>query len=133
MSEFAEMAEHEGHLRVGACEVHARLNTIVRGGITYRCEPRVIDVLLCLVRHAPEPVSKEQLQAEVWPDATVSKRPPAALFARQRSSPDGNAKRSGRRPSTARFSAWSGRYPCLHGIRPNGRSPRLGSRWPERS
>ena len=72
MREFAAMTEHEGHLRVGACEVHARLNTIVRDGTKFRCEPRIIDVLLCLARHAPEPVSKEQLQDEVWSDTTVS-------------------------------------------------------------
>ena len=52
--------------RVGDCEVQPDLNTIKRAGRSMRCEPRVIDVLLCLIRHAPAPVSKEQIREEVW-------------------------------------------------------------------
>ena len=79
MPEFTEMIQDKEQpsdrmtaYRVGECEVHASLNTIVRGDHRFRCEPRVIDVLLCLIGHAPAPVSMEQLQSEVWPSTAVS-------------------------------------------------------------
>ncbi len=64
--------EQNAIYRVGEFEVDASLNTISRAERSVRCEPRVIDVLMCLIRHAPGPISKPDLLAEVWPGITVS-------------------------------------------------------------
>ena len=58
--------------KVGQWLVEPSLNTISRNGTTVQLEPKVMSVLVCLVEHAGDPVSKQQLLQSVWPDTFVS-------------------------------------------------------------
>lgn len=58
--------------RVGPWLVEPGLNTVSRNDTTVRVEPKVMEVLICLARHAGESLSKEQLLQEVWPDTFVA-------------------------------------------------------------
>src|SRR3954466_14675605 len=53
-------------LRIGACCVNPISCEISRDGETARVEVRTMRLLLCLVEHAGEVVSIEQLLNEVW-------------------------------------------------------------------
>lgn len=61
-----------GDLRIGTWLVQPSLNTISQNGTRRQLEPKVMEVLACLARHAGETVSKEQLIKEVWSDTFVS-------------------------------------------------------------
>ena len=52
--------------------IEPRLNTVSRNGTTVRLEPKVMEVLVCLARHAGEPVRKEELLQTVWPNTFVT-------------------------------------------------------------
>ncbi|UXI68794.1 winged helix-turn-helix domain-containing protein [Tahibacter amnicola] len=45
---------------------------IERGGERSRVEPRMMEVLVYLAQHAPQPVSRDALMEAVWPDRPVS-------------------------------------------------------------
>jgi len=62
----------EGDIRIASALVQSRVHTIVRDGRSLRVEPKVMEVLLCLARHAGEVVSREQLIAEVWAGTFVT-------------------------------------------------------------
>jgi len=61
-----------GSFRVGLWRVEPGLNTISRNGITLHLESKVMEVLVCLARHAGEPISKETLLQTVWSGTFVS-------------------------------------------------------------
>jgi len=58
--------------RIAAWLVEPGLNTVSRNGITAHLEPKVMEVLDCLARHAGKPVSKEELLQTVWPNTFVT-------------------------------------------------------------
>lgn len=62
----------EGDFRVGCWLVQPRLNTVSRDGARVQLEPKVMEVLVCLARHAGEPLSKEKLIQIVWPGTFVT-------------------------------------------------------------
>jgi TolB-like protein/DNA-binding winged helix-turn-helix (wHTH) protein/Tfp pilus assembly protein PilF len=58
--------------RVAAWLIEPRLNTVSRNGTTVHLEPKVMEVLVCLARHAGEPVTKDELLQTVWLDTFVT-------------------------------------------------------------
>ena len=62
----------DGGFHVGSWVVEPSLNTISSNGRTIRLEPKVMEVLVCLARHAGESLSKEKLLQEVWPGTFVT-------------------------------------------------------------
>ena len=62
----------DGGFRVGSWLVDPGLNTISRNGAITHLEPKVMEVLVCLARHADETLPKERLLQEVWPGTFVS-------------------------------------------------------------
>lgn len=52
--------------------VQPSLNRLSRGAVTVRLEPKLMDVLLFLVRHAGTVVSKDAIADAVWPGAYLS-------------------------------------------------------------
>lgn len=52
-------------------EVDPASGRISRGEVVTRLEPKVMDVLVYLARHAGEVITREQLEAEVWPGVVV--------------------------------------------------------------
>ena len=61
-----------GDLHIGTWLVQPGLNTISQNGITRQLEPKVMEVLVCLARHAGQTLAKEQLLQMVWKDTFVS-------------------------------------------------------------
>lgn len=62
-----------GDFRVGTWLVQPKLNTVSSNGTTVRLEPKVMEVLLCLAsRPGGEPVSKQAILKNVWPDTFVT-------------------------------------------------------------
>jgi TolB-like protein/DNA-binding winged helix-turn-helix (wHTH) protein len=59
-------------LRVGEWWVDPTLDEISRDGTTVKLEPRAMRLLSCLVEHAGQVVSVEQLLDEVWKDVVVT-------------------------------------------------------------
>lgn len=57
--------------RIDGCVVLPALNRIQRGNEVVQVEPRVMAVLLCLVRRPGEVLSREQIFEAVWPDVVV--------------------------------------------------------------
>jgi len=68
---FPERPVYE-NFRVDGWLVQPSLNQISRNGTSVRMEPKVMQVLVCLARQVGEPVSKESLLQEVWPDTFVT-------------------------------------------------------------
>jgi len=62
----------ENDFRVGSWLIEPSLNTISQNGRSTRVEPKVMEVLVCLSRHAGNSVSKEELLETVWRDTFVS-------------------------------------------------------------
>lgn len=56
---------------LGSWRVDPGLDRLRRDGVSVALEPRAMDLLVCLARHAGETVSKETLLAEVWKGAFV--------------------------------------------------------------
>jgi len=56
------------NFRVDGWLIQPRLNLISRNGASVRMEPKVMRVLVCLAQQAGEPVAKERLLQDVWPD-----------------------------------------------------------------
>ena len=61
-----------GDFRVGPWLVAPGLNSISSKGTTVRLEPKAMEVLLCLAKHAGETLPKETLFHAVWPDTFVT-------------------------------------------------------------
>ncbi len=61
-----------GGFRVGRWLVDPSLNSISCKGTTIHLEPKVMEVLVCLARHADETLTKQRLLQEVWPGTFVS-------------------------------------------------------------
>ncbi|WP_196139389.1 winged helix-turn-helix domain-containing protein [Aliikangiella sp. G2MR2-5] len=59
-------------VKIGEWIVNPELNLLVRGSEEVVLVPRVMQLLLCLVEHAPGPVSQDKLFAELWPGQVVS-------------------------------------------------------------
>jgi len=57
---------------VGPWIVQPSLNVIFSEGTTHHIEPKVMQVLVCLIEHAGEAVSKESIFHIVWPDTFVT-------------------------------------------------------------
>lgn len=57
---------------LGGWRVRPSLNRLAREGSTVRLEPKMMDVLCVLARHAGRVVSKDDLAAAVWPGLFVS-------------------------------------------------------------
>ena len=62
----------ETDFRIAAWLIEPRLNTVSNNGTTVQLEPKVMEVLVCLARHAGEPASKEELLHAVWPNTFVT-------------------------------------------------------------
>ena len=62
----------DGDFRLGSWLVQPNLNTVSCNGTTTRLEPKVMEVLVCLAKHAGDPLPKERLLQAVWPDTSVS-------------------------------------------------------------
>jgi DNA-binding winged helix-turn-helix (wHTH) protein len=58
--------------RFGDCEVDEARRVLRRGGRERPLQPKVLDLLLFLLRHRTRLVPKEMLFRELWPDAIVS-------------------------------------------------------------
>jgi TolB-like protein/DNA-binding winged helix-turn-helix (wHTH) protein/tetratricopeptide (TPR) repeat protein len=61
----------DGDFRLASWLVRPSLNSVFRNDTSIQLEPKVMAVLVCLASHAPEPVPKEKLLQEVWPDTFV--------------------------------------------------------------
>jgi len=61
-----------GNFRLGDFLIEPQINTIIGAEKTSRIEPKVMQVLLCLVEHAGEVLLKEKLIQSVWPDTFVT-------------------------------------------------------------
>jgi TolB-like protein/Tfp pilus assembly protein PilF len=59
-------------VKVGSWIVDPSLNSMSCEGRTVRLEPKVMGVLVCLVQHPGETLSKEQLFQAVWPNIIVT-------------------------------------------------------------
>lgn len=62
----------DGDFRLGQWLVRPSLNTVSHNGASFRVEPKVMAVLMCLAHHPGEPVPKEQLLKTVWADTFVT-------------------------------------------------------------
>ena len=62
----------DGAFRLGSWLVEPGVNRVSRNGTSTQLEPKVMAFLVCLAAHAPEPVPKEKLLQEVWPNTFVS-------------------------------------------------------------
>jgi DNA-binding winged helix-turn-helix (wHTH) protein/Tol biopolymer transport system component len=62
----------DGDLQIGRWLVQQQLNAIRAGRKTTRIEPKAMEVLLCMARHAGAVVSREALLHEVWGDTLVT-------------------------------------------------------------
>jgi predicted ATPase/DNA-binding winged helix-turn-helix (wHTH) protein len=58
--------------RIGPWLIQPSLNIISKDGRTAHLEPKVMEVLVCLVRRAGELVQKEELMQTVWPSTFVT-------------------------------------------------------------
>lgn len=61
-----------GEFRLGSWLVQPSQSSISCDGKTTRLEPKMVDVLVCLVEHSGETVSKEQLIRRVWGETFVT-------------------------------------------------------------
>jgi DNA-binding winged helix-turn-helix (wHTH) protein len=58
--------------RFGECELDEARRTLARRGGEVRLQPKVLDLLLFLLRHRERVVPKEVLFRELWPDVVVT-------------------------------------------------------------
>jgi DNA-binding winged helix-turn-helix (wHTH) protein len=67
-----EAGEAPSELDLAEWRVQPSLNRLTRGATTVRIEPKMMDVLLFLARHAGQVVSKDAIADAVWPDLFIS-------------------------------------------------------------
>jgi TolB-like protein/DNA-binding winged helix-turn-helix (wHTH) protein len=60
------------NFRIGAWLVEPSLNVVSQNSKAFHIEPKVMEVLVCLARHAGETVSKKTLIQAVWSDTFVT-------------------------------------------------------------
>ncbi len=65
------MGKNSTLYQFGRYTLNARLRLLSRDGVAIPLGPRVIDTLSALVRARGEPLSKEELIAQIWPDGCV--------------------------------------------------------------
>jgi DNA-binding winged helix-turn-helix (wHTH) protein len=65
-------AEAPSELLLGEWRVQPSLNRLTRGDATVRIEPKLMDVLLFLARHAGQVVSKDAIADAVWPNLFIT-------------------------------------------------------------
>jgi len=58
--------------QLGEWKIYSQLNQVVNGCVTRHLEPKIMDVLCYLCRHAGQVVTKDRLLNGVWPDTFVS-------------------------------------------------------------
>jgi cholera toxin transcriptional activator len=63
--------EQSGHYRFGAFEVDAAAGELRRQGILIRLNGQPLQVLLLLLEHAGQLLTREEIARELWPDGTV--------------------------------------------------------------
>ncbi|MDQ1348832.1 MAG: hypothetical protein QG573_2208, partial [Acidobacteriota bacterium] len=66
-----ESAAHGRAFEIGPWRVEPGHDPLQRGSESVAIEPRAMDLLVCLARHAGETVAKETLLEEVWKGAFV--------------------------------------------------------------
>lgn len=62
----------EDSIIVGEWKVEPTLNRLISESETKTLVPKVMSLLMCLARHAGQPVSQEKIFAEVWPSQVVA-------------------------------------------------------------
>ncbi|HKI00777.1 MAG TPA: winged helix-turn-helix domain-containing protein [Thermoanaerobaculia bacterium] len=67
-----EQRHSGGELDLAEWRVQPSLNRLTRGDVTVRIEPKLMDVLLFLVRHAGQVVSKDAIAGAVWPELFIT-------------------------------------------------------------
>ena len=65
------MASENSPLQIGEWTADPRTNELRRGGEALRLEPKAMDVLMLLARHAGRVVSRDELFAAAWPGVVV--------------------------------------------------------------
>jgi DNA-binding winged helix-turn-helix (wHTH) protein len=68
----SERGEAPSELILGEWRVQPSLNRLTRGETTVRIEPKLMDVLVFLARHAGEVVSKNEIADAVWPQLFIT-------------------------------------------------------------
>jgi len=71
-TEPAKLSVRPGSFRVGEWTVEPALNAVRREGAVVHLEPKVMDLLVFLARHAGQVVSREALFDAVWPSVVVT-------------------------------------------------------------
>jgi DNA-binding winged helix-turn-helix (wHTH) protein len=66
------VAQEPRSFRVGDWLAEPTLNRLSSGSTVLRMRPQLMDVLVCLVRHQGQVVSKDTLLSEVWSDRYVT-------------------------------------------------------------
>jgi DNA-binding winged helix-turn-helix (wHTH) protein len=64
--------EAPSELTLAEWRVQPSLNRLTRGATTVRLEPKIMDVLLFLAKHAGQVVSKDDIANAVWPDLFIT-------------------------------------------------------------
>lgn len=68
----SDSGEAPSELTLGGWRVQPSLNRLTRGDVTVRIEPKLMDVLLFLAKHAGQVVSKDAIADAVWPDLFIT-------------------------------------------------------------
>jgi DNA-binding winged helix-turn-helix (wHTH) protein len=71
-SRRVEDGEAPAEITLAEWRVQPSLNRLTRGGVTVRIEPKLMDVLLFLAKHAGQVVSKDAIADAVWPELFIS-------------------------------------------------------------
>lgn len=67
-----EAGEAPSELELAEWKIQPSLNRLTRGDATVRIEPKLMDVLLYLARHAGQVVSKDAIAEAVWPNLFIT-------------------------------------------------------------
>jgi DNA-binding winged helix-turn-helix (wHTH) protein len=67
-----EDGEAPSEITLAEWRVQPSLNRLTRGEVTVRIEPKLMDVLLFLAKHAGQVVSKDAIADAVWPELFIS-------------------------------------------------------------
>ena len=71
-SQVTSAPEERGRLVIAGWTLHEARYRLERDDQSVKLEPKTTELLGYLARHAGEPLSREQLLREVWPDVVVS-------------------------------------------------------------
>src|SRR6185436_11728404 len=67
-----EAGETPSELNLEEWRIQPSLNRLMRGDAVVRIEPKLMDVLVFLARHAGQVVSKDDIAGAVWPETFIS-------------------------------------------------------------